>query len=102
MSRMSLPFDPKRIRAYEFEFGAGGNRLGCNLRLDDGSLLFIHDSACWAGVTAAYQFGGVPLSPGCPNSEDAGADYVEPISQVCGTKCVHADWRNHLYNIYSQ
>jgi hypothetical protein len=44
MSRMSLPFDPKRVRDYEFEFGAGGNRLGCNLRLDDGSVLFIHDS----------------------------------------------------------
>jgi hypothetical protein len=41
---MSLPFDPKRVRAYEFEFGAGGNRLGCKLRLDDGSNLFIHDS----------------------------------------------------------
>ena len=25
---MSLPFDLKRIRAYELEFGAGGQRLG--------------------------------------------------------------------------
>jgi hypothetical protein len=41
---MSLPFDPKPIRAYEFEFGAGGNRLGCKFLLDDGSLLFVHDS----------------------------------------------------------
>ena len=41
---MSLPFDAKRIRGYEFEFGAGGNRLGSKLRFEDGSLLFILDS----------------------------------------------------------
>ena len=50
MSRMSLPFNPKRVRAYDFEFGAGGNRLGCNLRLDDGSFLFIHDSEITAEI----------------------------------------------------
>ena len=44
MAHMSLPFDPKRIRAYEIEFGAGGNRLGCKFLLDDGSLLFAHES----------------------------------------------------------
>jgi hypothetical protein len=32
-----VPFDAKRVRSYEFEFRAGGNRLGCKLRLDDGS-----------------------------------------------------------------
>jgi len=37
-------FDTKRIRAYEFEFGAGGNRLGCKFQFDDGSLVFVHDS----------------------------------------------------------
>jgi hypothetical protein len=41
---VSLPFDAKRIRAYEFEFGAGGQRLGCKFLFDDGSLLFVHDS----------------------------------------------------------
>ena len=41
---MSLPFDTKRVRAYEIEYGAGGNRLGCKFRLDDGTLLFVHDS----------------------------------------------------------
>ena len=41
---MHLPFDPKRIRAYEIEFSAGGNRLGCKFLLDDGSLLFIHET----------------------------------------------------------
>lgn len=29
-SLMNLPFDPKRFRAYEIEFGAGGQRLGCS------------------------------------------------------------------------
>jgi hypothetical protein len=41
---MSLPFGPKRFRAYEIEFGAGGQRLGCKFLLDDGSLLFVHES----------------------------------------------------------
>ena len=43
-ARMNLPFDPKRIRAYEIEFSAGGNRLGCKFLLDDGSLLFVHET----------------------------------------------------------
>jgi hypothetical protein len=42
--RMSLPFDSKHLRAYEIEFGAGGQRLGCKFLLDDGSLLFVHES----------------------------------------------------------
>ena len=41
---MSLPFDLKRIRAYELEFGAGGQRLGCKFMLDDGSFLFVSES----------------------------------------------------------
>ena len=41
---MSLPFDLRRIRAYEVEFGAGGQRLGCKFLLDDGSLLFVGES----------------------------------------------------------
>ena len=41
---MSLPFDGKRLRAYELEFGAGGQRLGCKFLLDDGSLLLLNES----------------------------------------------------------
>jgi hypothetical protein len=41
---MSLPFDTKRVREYAFEFGAGGNRLGCKFRLNDTSLLFVNES----------------------------------------------------------
>ena len=41
---MSLPFDTKRVRGYAVEFGAGGQRLGCEFRLHDGSVLFVSDS----------------------------------------------------------
>ena len=41
---MSLPFELRRIRAYELEFGAGGQRLGCKFLLDDGSLVFVNES----------------------------------------------------------
>lgn len=41
---MNLPFDAKRVREYEVESGAGGQRLGCKFRLDDGSMLFVHES----------------------------------------------------------
>jgi hypothetical protein len=41
---MSLPFDPKRVREYGLEFGAGGQRLGCKFLLDDGSLTFVNES----------------------------------------------------------
>jgi hypothetical protein len=44
MIRMSLPCESKRLRAYAIEFGAGGNRLGCKFLVDDGSILFIHES----------------------------------------------------------
>jgi hypothetical protein len=41
MSPMGLPFDSRQIR--EFEFGAGGRRLGCKF-LPDGSMLFVHET----------------------------------------------------------
>src|SRR5580692_11735081 len=41
---MSLPFDAKRVREYAVEFGAGGQRLGCEFGLDDGSVVFVDDS----------------------------------------------------------
>jgi hypothetical protein len=50
---MSLPFDSKCFRAYEVGFGAGGNRLGCKFLLDDGSLLFVHDSQITSKVVCA-------------------------------------------------
>lgn len=43
-SRASLPFEPKRVRGYQSEFGASGNRLGCKFAIDDGSMVFVHES----------------------------------------------------------
>jgi len=43
-TRMSLPFDGKRLREYEFEVGAGGQRLGCKFMLDDESIQFVSES----------------------------------------------------------
>jgi hypothetical protein len=43
-TRMSLPFDGKRLRAYELEVGAGGQRLGCKFMLDDGFIQFVSES----------------------------------------------------------
>ena len=41
---MSLPFDAKRVREYAVEFGASEQRLGCEFRLHDGSVVFVNDS----------------------------------------------------------
>lgn len=39
----------------------------------------------------------------CDQSQpDARADYVEPLTGPCGYGCVHADWRSHDLNVYSQ
>ena len=64
---MSLPFDLRRIRAYELEFGAGGQRLGCRFLLDDGSLLFVHESEITSEVESLMASLGSPtegLMPG--------------------------------------
>jgi hypothetical protein len=50
MMRIALPFAPNRICAYEIEFGAGGQRLGCKFMLDDGALLFVNESEITAEI----------------------------------------------------
>ncbi len=57
---MSLPFDAKRFRAYEVEFSVGGDRLGCKFLLDDGSLIFIHESEITPEVEAVMASLGSP------------------------------------------
>jgi hypothetical protein len=54
---MSLPFDSKRLRAYEIEFGAGGQRLGCKFLLEDGSLLFVNESEVTADIETLITLG---------------------------------------------
>jgi hypothetical protein len=49
---MTLPFDPKRSRAYEIEFGAGGQRLGSKFMLEDGSTFVISESEIDSEVEA--------------------------------------------------
>jgi hypothetical protein len=68
---MALPFDPKRFRAYEIEFGAGGQRLGCKFLLDDDSLLFIHESQITPEIESLMASLGSPtksLRHGEPNT----------------------------------
>ena len=69
---MSLPFDPKRFRAYEIEFGAGGRRLGCKFLLDDGSLLFVNESEITSEIETLMASLGSPtegLTHGDPNTK---------------------------------
>lgn len=65
---MNLPLDPKRFRAYEIEFGAGGQRLGCKFLLDDGSLLFVHESQITPEIESVMVSLGSPtVGHGAPN-----------------------------------
>jgi hypothetical protein len=57
---MTPPFDPKRFRAYEIEFGAGGQRLGCKFLLDDESILFVHESEISSEIEALIASLGPP------------------------------------------
>jgi hypothetical protein len=57
---MNLPFDLRRIRAYELEFRAGGQRLGCKFLLDDGSLLFVNESEITSEVETLMASLGSP------------------------------------------
>ena len=69
---MSLPFDLKRIRAYELEFGAGGQRLGCKFLLDDGSLLFVSESEITSEIETLMASLGSPtegLTRGNPDTK---------------------------------
>jgi len=70
--RMNLPVDPRRCRAYKIEFGAGGHRLGCKFLLDDGSLLFVHESQITSEIEALMASLGSPserLMNGDPNTK---------------------------------
>ncbi len=62
------------------------------------SLAEYTQKACAASVAAAKTYGGVT----CASQPDASADYVEPTTLACHLNCVHADWRNHNRNQYSQ
>ena len=73
---MSLPFDLKRIRAYELEFGAGGQRLGCKFMLDDGSFLFVSESEITSEIETLMASLGSPTD-GLGHSDPVVKDKTE-------------------------
>ena len=90
MAVMSLPFDAKRVREYGVEFGAGGQRLGCKFRLDDGSVLFVHESQITPEVEQFISSLGSPspgLAHGIKEQTIAVAEVV--LSDFDGTKTVY-------------
>ena len=69
---VSLPFSTNRFRAYEIEFGAGGQRLGCKFLLDDGSFLFVHESEITSEIETLMASLGSPtdgLTQGDPDTK---------------------------------
>jgi hypothetical protein len=69
---MSPPFDLRLIRAYELEFGAGGQRLGCKFLLDDGSLVFVNESEIMPEIETLMTSFGSPterLTHGDPDTK---------------------------------
>jgi len=73
---MSLPFAPNRFRAYEIEFGAGGQRLGCKFLLDDGSLLFVNESEITSQIETLMASLGSPTD-GLGHSDPVVKDKTE-------------------------
>jgi hypothetical protein len=71
---MALPFHSTHFRAYEIEFGAGGQRLGCKFLLDDGSILFVHESQITSEIEQLIASLGSPtegLTPGNTGTKPA-------------------------------
>jgi hypothetical protein len=58
---MGLPFDPERFIAYEIDINPGGHRLGCKFLLDDGSLLFLHESQITPEIKSLIVSLGPPI-----------------------------------------
>lgn len=88
---MSLPFDSKRVREYAVEFGAGGQRLGCKFRLDDGSLTFVNESQITPEIELFMSSLGSPsvgLRHGRENQTIAVAEVV--LRDFDGTKTIYS------------
>lgn len=89
---MSLPFEAKRVRGYAFEFGAGGNRLGCKFLLDDGSLLFVNESQITSEIGQFISSLGSPtlgLQHGIEDETVAVAEVV--LTDFDGTKTIYTE-----------
>jgi len=89
---MSLPFDAQQVREYAFEFGAGGNRLGCKFLLDDGSLLFVNESQITPEIEQFIASLGSPtigLQHGMEDETIAVAEVV--LKDFDGTKTIYTE-----------
>jgi hypothetical protein len=75
---MSLPFDAKRVREYAIEFGAGGQRLGCEFGLEDGSVVFVDDSQ----ITPEIERIMSSLGPPSAGLRHAKGDQTSAITEV--------------------
>jgi hypothetical protein len=87
---MSLPFDAKRVRAYAVELGAGGQRLGCEFSLDDGSVVFVDDSQITPEIERIISSMGSPsarLRHGTDIKKIATAEVV--LKDFDGTKTIY-------------
>jgi hypothetical protein len=87
---MSLPFDAKRVREYAVEFGAGGQRLGCEFRLYDGSVLFVNDSQITPEIEQFISSLGSPTATSRHGLEDPTIAVAKVVLRdFDGTKTVY-------------
>jgi len=88
---MGLPFDSKRVRDYTVEFGAGGQRLGCDFRLDDGTRRFVPDSEITPEVEQFIASLGSPRA----GSRSGMEDHTDVVAEVAlidfdGTRTIYS------------
>ena len=87
---MSLPFDAKRVREYAVEFGAGGQRLGCEFRLHDGSVQFVNDSQITPEIEQFISSLGSPTAASRHGMEDQTIAVAEVVlTDFDGTKTIY-------------
>jgi hypothetical protein len=87
---MSLPFDAKRVREYAVEFGASGQRLGCEFRLHDGSVQFVNDSQITPEIEQFISSLGSPTATLRHGKEDQTIALAEVVlTDFDGTKSIY-------------
>ena len=87
---MSLPFDANQVREYFVEFGAGGQRLGCEFRLHDGSVQFVNDSQITPEIEQFISSLGSPTATSRHGKEDQTIALEETVlTDFDGTKTIY-------------